>query len=279
MVTIRANGMVNIVMNRKIAALSAIILSLIAVIALLSLLNNGTAQETAKDDTLSQEQKLWCLAARAVLTQKNQDRHDILGDVERTDKNINIWMENLSDGWGIEDRKTLFESLRWIKAGGHRRSFAEIASFLSTANEYQLKEFQSQANRDPELANQIEIVRKHYASLGAKNLMGWDYSRYISLCGWGYFVGYITEEEAWGLILPVAQLLQDTFDSWEDLGRNYLIGREFWSLQRTQANGDRYVAAYEWLCSDPESPYLTIPWDLDLSAAHSDVGVPANQSP
>lgn len=266
-------------MNRKTASLLLIIASLAVIAGLLFILNVRTARHTAKNETLTHEQKMWCLAARAVLTQKNGDRHDLLGSAERTDKEINIWMKNLSEGWGIEDRKTFFESLRWIKAGGHRRRFLELAAYLSTADAHELKELESRANRDPDLHNKIEIVRKHYADLGDKSLVGWDYSRFISLCGWSYFVGYITEEEAWRMILPVAQLLQNTFDSWEDLGRNYLIGREFWSLERTRANGERYVQAYDWLCSDPASPWLNISWDLDLGAASADEGIPANESP
>jgi hypothetical protein len=218
----------------------------------------------------SREQKTWCLAACAILTHRNKDRIDILGGSERTDTNIDCWMKTLSEsGWEIDDRTTLLASLRWIERGGHRAEFELLASFLESSEDGGVEALETEANRDPELKNRIEIVREHHANLGEKSLVGFDYSRYLSLCSWGYLVGYLTEGEAWGLMLPAARILQDTFDSWEDLGTNYLIGRRFWSLRSTQEVGASYVEAYRWLLSDPESPWLEIAWDLDLRAANA----------
>ena len=98
-----------------------------------------------------------------------------------------------------------------------------------------------------------------------KSILGWDYARYVSLCGWGYVVGFMTEDEAWERIMPVAITLQDTFDSWEDLGRNHVLGREFWSWQSTQSRGELTKKAYKKLCTHTGSPWRRISWDLDLS--------------
>jgi hypothetical protein len=236
---------------------------------LLIYLNLSTRRgtEPVGQPTLSQDQKMWCLAASAVLTQCNHHRHDDLAGVDRSDKEINRWMRILDDGWGVTDRGSLLETLGWIREGGHRYDFDEMAAFLTMADESQVHELERRAARDEELANEIDIVRSYAEELGDAGLMGWDYSRHISLCRWGYIVGYIDEEEAWELILPAAQTLQDNFDSWEELGRNYLIGRRYWSLEATNDNGEEYTAAYEWLCSDPGSPWKRIPWDLDLTPA------------
>ena len=75
------------------------------------------------------------------------------------------------------------------------------------------------------------MAKEYYKKLGEKSLLGWDYGRYICLCRWGYLVGWLNEQEAWEKIMPAAELLQKSFSSWEDLGRNYLIGRLFWSYQ------------------------------------------------
>lgn len=70
---------------------------------------------------------------------------------------------------------------------------------------------------------------KYKDEFGEKSIAAWDYDRYISLCGWGYIAGYLSEEEAWQRIMPAARLLQKTFESWIDLGKNHVVGREFWS--------------------------------------------------
>jgi hypothetical protein len=65
--------------------------------------------------------------------------------------------------------------------------------------------------------------------------------------------------------MPAARLLQQTFDSWNALGRNYMIGREFWSLEETRRAGESMGKAFHRLRTRPDSPWRTIPWDLDLT--------------
>jgi hypothetical protein len=97
------------------------------------------------------------------------------------------------------------------------------------------------------------------------SISAWDYDRYVALCGWGYLAGYLSEDEAWQRIMPVARLLQKTFSSWEDLGRNHIVGREFWSWEQTQDRGSLTLQSYKKLLTDPSSPWVKLKWDLDLS--------------
>ena len=53
------------------------------------------------------------------------------------------------------------------------------------------------AKHDPRLLHRIAVVEKYYTAMGSKSIYGWDYARYVALCGWGYLVGYLSEEEAW----------------------------------------------------------------------------------
>ncbi|MCK5594698.1 DUF1266 domain-containing protein [bacterium] len=224
------------------------------------------AETKQKNIYPSNSQKMWALATCAVLTESNIDRHDILGGRERTEENIKAWKTSLQEWWGVENRKDLLDTLKWIEKGGHRKGFAEMGAYLASPNSVQsyIYNLKDKVKNDPERKNKVDMVEKHYRTLGRKSLLGWDYSRYVSLCGWGYLIGYLSEAEAWEFIMPVAIMLQETFDSWEDLGRNYLIGREFWSLRQTQRSGARYKTAYDKLCAYPDSPWLNIPWNLDL---------------
>ncbi len=66
--------------------------------------------------------------------------------------------------------------------------------------------------------------------------------------------------------LPIfAQMLQNKFDSWEDLGRNYLIGRQFWSYEKTKEEGHLFEDAYQRLLDMKSSPWNKYPWDMDLT--------------
>jgi hypothetical protein len=139
-----------------------------------------------------------------------------------------------------------------------------MGAFLSSATPEQQSIFTSAIAQNDRLKYRVAVVRKHYAPLGKKSLLGWDYSRYIMLCRWGYLLGFLSEHEAWDKIWPAAQLLQRTFASWSDLGINYLIGRQFWSVQETRKSGEAYYASYVCLFQEPTSPWRQCPWMLPL---------------
>ena len=65
--------------------------------------------------------------------------------------------------------------------------------------------------------------------------------------------------------MPIARELQQAFDSWEELGKNYLIGRRFWSYKETIEDSHRYRAAYQILLDVDDSPWNLCPWEMDLS--------------
>jgi hypothetical protein len=211
--------------------------------------------------------KAWALACTGVLWERNHDRHDLLTGEEVTERNISERQKLLSKWWGIESRMNLFDSVRSLYGGGHRKGFAELAKSVDGLTEVEYRKFIQSYSNDKEKARRIEIVCKYQKELGSKGILGWDYCRLICLCRWGYEVGYLRENEAWGIIIPVARELQETFESWEDLGRNYLIGIEYWG-------GDKDSAvmcedAYQRLLDMPSSPWNKYPWEMELNFTDS----------
>lgn len=209
-----------------------------------------------------EDPKYWALAAGAVLMEVNHRRHDILGGQMPTSEDARSEMLSLYCWWSVTDRESLLDALKWIETGGHRQGFDDVAKSIAELSSAQLN---AATNSDRGIA----IVAKYQKELGKKSILGWDYSRYICLCRWGYLTGYLTEEEAWGKIMPAAKLLQKNFDSWSDLGKNYLIGREFWSKRETAKNGDRFSKAYDKLVSSPQSPWKLCPWNMNLDGVKS----------
>ena len=216
------------------------------------------------------QQKLWALATCAVLTESNLHHHDILGGGPRTPQYIQTWQEGLAQWWDIHNKEELLDTLQWIRTGGHRKKFDEITQTLSSGTSREQQQLKLQAVRNSNLGNRVQIAQKYGDKFGEKSIIAWDFSRYVSLCGWGYIAGYITEEEAWERIMPAARLMQHTFDSWEDLGNNHVIGRKFWSLSQTQKRGAWTQSCYQKLTSDPESPWNKLPWALDLNPVQPD---------
>jgi hypothetical protein len=215
------------------------------------------------------DMKAWALGCAAMLTERSYGWHDSLTPYQINERSIEKWKEILNEWWGTNSRADLFDSLRWIDNGGHRLSFDKLGSYVSSLSEDQCKQLLEKNKGDQEILQKIRIAKKYYKELGEKSLFGWDYSRYICLCRWGYLIGYISEEEAWAKIMPVARMLRNKFDSWRDLGQNYIIGRQFWSYKQTEAEGYLFEDAYQRLLDMPSSPWNKYPWDIDLSGTKS----------
>jgi hypothetical protein len=211
---------------------------------------------------LARTQKAWGLAASALLTEFNHERHDTLAGVTLTEEHKRESRQTLENWWSVGNREDLLGTLRWIEQGGHRQEFADLGERASQLGPEEFKELVTAL--DAEDANSLLIARRYYQKLGAQSLVGWDYARYVSLCRWGYAAGYLSEDEAWQRIMYAARILQRTFGSWQEFGENYLIGREFWSLHQTQKDGRAMRTAYMRLLNDSESPWNRIPWALDL---------------
>ncbi|MHC9539679.1 MAG: DUF1266 domain-containing protein [Vulcanimicrobiota bacterium] len=62
-----------------------------------------------------------------------------------------------------------------------------------------------------------------------------------------------TEQEAWGRIRAAALILQRTCSSWQEMGRHYLLGRQFWQPGLYQQDGSMYEATVRKLCSAPRA--------------------------
>jgi len=217
--------------------------------------------------SLTPDQKGWAMATSAILFQRNRGEHYLLAGAPRMDGYVDSLRNLLSQWWGVRTRSELLDALEYLDTGGHRRKFAGIGAVVTRLPPEVVGWLEARVARlDPELANQVAVAQRQYTTLGGRSLLGWDYGRYVALCRWGYAVGFLTEDDAWERMMRAARILQPRFGSWSELGENYLIGREFWSLRQTEKDGELYRASYQTLLSDPHSPWKRYPWNLSLES-------------
>jgi tetratricopeptide (TPR) repeat protein len=211
-----------------------------------------------------EDPRYWALATSALLVEMNEGEHDLLGtDVREWDlsrKRI-AWL--LFNTWGVGNREDLLNDLDGLKTKGDRADFDRIAKALE-------REEAGDTNAVEELLKaglkyKVEVVKADRKKVGGKSLLGFDYSRYVTLCRWGYMVGYLGEKEAWDRIMPAARKIKESFDSWDDLAANYLVGRRFISARLTQESGDQFEQKAKRMLRDYNSPWVLCKWERGLS--------------
>jgi hypothetical protein len=95
--------------------------------------------------------------------------------------------------------------------------------------------------------------------------LAWNLCRYIFLARTGYTAGYLSSDEAWQKIPPIAQRIQRSYHSWEELEGDYLAWRE----KGHWVGAPAFRSIYKlMLCKDdPNSPWNISPWDTPLGEA------------
>ena len=215
-------------------------------------------------ERISDSKQLWALATTALLTQLNGQHHDILGGDVNAQAQTAHDQQILRDGWKITDRQSLQDTLDWLANTGEREEFARLGKQVQAMEHQQQRVFLQSLQSDRPKQVAAMIAQQYYPQLGQRSLLGWDLARLISVCRLGYGAGYLTDYDAWQRIMPVARQLQHTFSSWQDLSNNVIIGHMYWQAAQTTMAGDALTRIAQMLLSNPASPWVKLPWGMDL---------------
>ena len=225
---------------------------------------------TQPSETLStlEQQHRWALATTALLSHVNFEETTSLAGYAGysfTPESVRREVESLARGWNVRSRADLLERLAGLDREGHRTEFTALGKALSTMTADEYRAMEKEYSDDDKMLYRMRVVRTNYAKFGNKSLFAWDYIRYINVCRMGYHVGYLSEQEAWDRIMPVARKIQRTYSSWTAMGEDYLIGYDYW---RTDAEDDSLrllKSAYALFCTDYQyNPWIVNSWTLDL---------------
>ncbi|MGY2893731.1 DUF1266 domain-containing protein [Deinococcus sp. UYEF24] len=149
-------------------------------------------------------------------------------------------LAGLKRDWGAENRQEALDILGWLAESGHRGELGRLQRQLPTA-----------PKGDP---------------------LAWDMVRLIQVAMGAASVGYLTEGEAYGLMLNAGRQLQRHYGSWTEFRTGFQTGRVLWRMygahpsdtetKRSDASIDRTLQQLE---HEPDSPWQKIPWEYPLS--------------
>jgi len=172
----------------------------------------------------------WFLGVGAIISKANEswgaDPYK-LGTAPRRASNVKTWRSILSNSWGVSDREDLIEVITTMTYAGHGLSFNyDVALFKSLSASERNELLKNAQGVDAYMWPYLVELDKKW---GDKSIYAWDWVRMGHLCRWGYLTGYLTAKEAYELFEPCAEMLRETFGSWDEVMDNYLDGYAYWA--------------------------------------------------
>ena len=136
--------------------------------------------------------------------------------------------------------------------------------------------------RDWDIKNREELLETvEYMSKGSgfwdcetQSERAWELCRSSQLLGMGFIAGWLTREEMTKRSSVVGNIIQKSFDGWDELAESYLEAFAAWYARTFKGQEESAVKMrrmiYQNLCSRTDSPYK-LPWMLPLGTDGSRV--------
>ena len=246
-------------MKMKLTKLSVMILA-----ALILLAGCGKGKKEPLSDTLR-----WFNATYAVITNLNGGNVENVAGFKPGTK-IEMTMKSvLSRDWEVTDRASLEETIEWLLAEGHNQDALDYLedSGADGMGREELLMAMEESEFDSEEKVTLLSIYDAEAAYGEQAVAGWDYSRAMSLIGWGYLAGYYTYEEAMDKSLETARMIQTAFDSWDAFMNSYFLGYSYWSgndPEDTSSQAYERRKLYEELKAEKNGIY-SVDWNTSLT--------------
>lgn len=210
----------------------------------------------------------WFNACYAVITSLNGGNLNYVAGYEPGDMIKELEQQLLERDWEITDQASLEESIDWLLTEGHNQSALDDLTELGVQgmDRDELIAAMEASGYDEDEQVMVLAAYDAEAAYGGNAIAGWDLSRAMSLMGWGYLAGYYTYEEAMDKSLETAQMIQQTFDSWDDFWNSYFLGYSYWSgqdLEDTDSQAYQRRQVYEMLKSDTSGVFRA-DWNTPL---------------
>ncbi len=210
----------------------------------------------------------WALACSGLMFTYHHDGCSSLLGQAPTEANIESERAAVSEWWGIDSREDLLAQLEALRTdGGHNQTWKEYVNYQKVGISLDQVQDVTRDIASGDFSSRMAVVKEYGPKFGERGILAWDLCRYICLVRWGLLLGYVDEQEANSLLIPVARRLQSNYGSWKQMGEEYLIGRKFWNEETWKEGKVEYSRICKLLSTEKNSPWVKIPWDSDLSAA------------
>lgn len=187
---------------------------------------------------------------------------DYVDSIEST-TDADILKEMLEEWWEVIDRKITSETIAWLLNKGQHEDADVALAEIQRRNMDGISE-EELSDEENKIGDVYAIVEFIQETKGAsiddlpKTVIAWDLVRAVNVARWAFLCGYINESEMWKGIKAAVSIAQKTFNSWEEYGLSFAVGRGVW-----RGDSDDYETADEivaTLLDNEESPWKQIEW-------------------
>ena len=202
----------------------------------------------------------WALAVAAIYAQTNGVNPQVLGG--DNPETVEEMRKDLKKDWDIKDKASFLSTLADLRKTGHRYEYQVNGLLLAGLSDQGFN--QKLLTMDDKAQVEARTIRAGYLHWKERSGLAWDLCRAANLINFGYHAQYITEDEAWPLLLDNARQVQGSFESWRAMSDNFEDGREVWATGVQTS----FAACAQLLCNpkDANSPWNQYSWETDLSA-------------
>lgn len=218
-----------------------------------------------RDNAVTNPGQLWAIKLCGVIILRDHGRQNYLAPDARTSENQSNVRAILVRYWNVNNRLDLLNEIQSLRTHGLVPEFMKLVQVvekgLSSGMSIKAILSKNRGLLSPTAYNYLIYISKNIDKFKGKDLILWDEGRIISLARWGYEVGYLSEEEAWNIIMPIAAQLRARYTSWKEYGELYSLTRAAWAAGFGE--GDRYYVETCDLVRQllaPDGAWTTSPW-------------------
>jgi hypothetical protein len=175
------------------------------------------------------KQQAWAIALTGMLTEQNRDNYSTLGFNDINERNRLRYNNILVNDWNIHNREELLLTIKQLEKDGHTEQLRKTKQIIESETDYSIIAINNKYHLNAREYNYLKFTLANWDICRNRTIKAWDLGRIIALCRWGYNCGYLDSEEAWEKVMYYAEAIQPLYNSWEEYGLDYCLGRLFWS--------------------------------------------------
>lgn len=187
--------------------------------------------------------------------------------------------ESLSQWWSINSSDSAKETLDWLLNEGHRVFFNAVYKIVTTEDQSEWQTIINNAFPPEAIDNATEFTENLSSTIEElrskdnmteqdfnNGILAWDLGRMITVARMSCDAKLISQTEAWEYINQSYEMCKKEFNSWEAIGKSYIIGRSMWSGDDSTLNGLKSITRS--LLEDEKSPWITNKYHIQEPVAH-----------